>query len=47
MAERYNRLSDWTSFAFSRRAATAPPMRICSTESVPSDVGVEIVRAWF
>jgi hypothetical protein len=41
-AQRYNRLFN-SSFAFCRCAAIAPPIRICSTESVAPDAGVEIV----
>jgi hypothetical protein len=42
MPERYNRLFN-SSFAFRRWAASAPPIRIWSTESVPLEAGVEIV----
>jgi hypothetical protein len=34
-------------FAFCRCAASAPPIRICSTESVASEAAVEIACSWF
>jgi hypothetical protein len=44
-SERYNRLFN-SSFAFCRWAASAPPIRICSTESVAADAGLEIGWSW-
>ena len=43
--KRYNRLFN-SSFAFCRWAAIAPPVLICSTESVVPEAGVEIVWSW-
>src|SRR4029077_11983388 len=43
--EYYNRLFN-SSFVFCRWAARAPRIRICSTESVAPDAGVEIVWSW-
>ena len=44
--KRYNRLFS-SSFAFARCAASAPPLRICSTETVSLEAEAEIAWSWF